>query len=310
MTFIDLFAGIGGFRLALERLGMKCVFSSEIDKYAQQTYEANFGEKPHGDITKIEAKDIPPFDIICAGFPCQPFSVAGKRKGIEDERGNLFDEIIRIIEYHKPKVIFLENVRGLVSSKVIYDYISKLHNQDYDTVWKVLKASDYGLPTLRPRVYIIAFNNDYFFNTEFQWPLPVPLKFTMSDVLKAKCDRDIGFTIRKGGSGGNINDRHNWQTYRIGSIGKGRQGERVYSPEGIGITLMANGGGKGGNSGLYEIEGEVRKLTVDEMKMMMGFPEGFKFPVSKTQAMKQIGNSVAIDVIEAIGKQIIKVIKK
>jgi DNA (cytosine-5)-methyltransferase 1 len=270
--FIDLFAGIGGFRLALESLGAQCVFSSEIDKFACETYKVNFGDQPYGDITKIDAHEVPDFDILCAGFPCQSFSQAGLRKGIDDPRGRLFKEVLKITIAKQPRIIFLENVQGLLSvcGGLIFKSVQKfLTDLGYTVDYKVLKACDYGLPTLRPRVYIIAFkdSDDY---QKFKWPQPIPLRFTMSDVLKSKCEKQVGFTIRTGGKGSDIDDRHNWQKYRMK-------------------------------------DGSIRTLIVDEMKMMMGFGEDFKFPVSKTQAMKQIGNSVAVDVIRLIGEQIMKV---
>ncbi len=274
MKFIDLFAGVGGFRLAFESLGAECVFSSEIDKFACETYKANFGEIPHGDITKIDAKDIPNFDILCAGFPCQPFSQAGKRKGFDDERGTLFDEIIRIVEYHEPKAILLENVKGLVNhdgGRTLILIVSKLLDAGYNVKYECLRACDYGLPTLRPRIYFVCFKDSLNLKN-FQWPEKIPLKFTMSDVLKEPCLRDIGLTIRKGGFRSGINDRHNFDSYRMK-------------------------------------DNSVRRLNLYGMKMMMGFPDDFKFPVSKTQAMKQIGNSVAVDVIRLIGEQMMKAMK-
>jgi DNA (cytosine-5)-methyltransferase 1 len=393
IKFIDLFSGIGGFRLAFESLGAKCVFSSDIDKFARQTYRDNFGEEPQGDITKINAEDIPDFDILCAGFPCQPFSQAGKRKGFDDHRGNLFDEIIRIIKEKKPRVILLENVKGLEGhdrGRTLDIIIDKLVAEGYSTSYKILKACDYGLPTLRPRIYIVAFLSVYDF-CKFDWPKPVPLRFTMSDVLKAPCEREVGLTLRKDGAGSSIDDRHNWQKYKIFTDVRGGANavhswdiiETTQRDKEICLAIMNNRrkskyGNKDGNplcfkdiqsilpnithveidslvrksiligkiidkvihydfvnskqlsgiNGTYrlfsyesqiystltasgmndkiEVGTEIRTLTVDEMKMMMGFHDDFKFPVSKTQAMKQIGNSVAVDVIKAIGTQIIK----
>lgn len=272
MTFIDLFAGIGGFRLALEQAGVTCVFSSEIDKHALQTYEANFGEKPYGDITTIDPHSIPDHDILCGGFPCQPFSQAGRGKGFEDARGTLIFSVAEILKAKQPKALLLENVRGLLSSNKGKDFeliLSLLDSVGYDVSWSLLKASDYGLPTLRPRVYLVGIRKDLG-NPIFSWPQPISLRFTMSDVLKARCDREIGYTIRKGGNGCKITDRHNWQMY--------------YTDKGV------------------------RKLTVPEMKMMMGFPDSFVFPVSDTQAMKQIGNSVAVDMVRLIAQQIITIL--
>jgi DNA (cytosine-5)-methyltransferase 1 len=168
---IDLFCGIGGFRLGLERLGIKTVFSSDIDKYAQDTYNANFGEVPSGDITVINAEDIPPFDILTAGFPCQPFSYAGRNEGFEDKtRGTLFFDICRIIEHHKPEMFLLENVKGLKSHNngtTLKIIIETLQNLGYKVKWQVLSSLQFGLPQARERWYCVGFKNP---NIDFVFP--------------------------------------------------------------------------------------------------------------------------------------------
>lgn len=265
--FIDLFAGIGGIRLGFEDVGGQCVFSSEWDKYAQKTYEANFGEIPHGDITKITPSEIPQFDILLAGFPCQPFSQAGLKKGFEDTRGTLFFDIAKIIDYHKPNVVFLENVKNLAGhdqGRTLKVIIQTLQDLDYKVFHKILNAKDFGLPQNRARIYIICFKE----NIDFEFPDPIPLKFTMTDVFNNKCNRDIGYTLRVGGKGSGINDRRNWDAYLV--------------------------------------DGKVRIITHEEGKRMMGFPDDFVFPVTKTQALKQLGNSVAVPVIKALAKKIIE----
>lgn len=278
-TFIDLFAGIGGFHIALSNVGMKCVYVSEKDKYARQTYENNFKSQhpdlfPHhfvGDITQVDAVDIPNFDILCAGFPCQPFSAAGKKKGFEDIRGTLFFDIARIIKEKQPKAFLLENVRGLLTHdngntfKVIEITLKEL---GYSVYYKVIKATDFNCPQHRPRIYIVGFKDT---KIQFEFPSPIPLTTTMSDIFGAKCSRSVGFTLRVGGKGSPIDDRRNWDGYIV--------------------------------------EGSVVRLTPEIAKLMQGFPKEFEFPVSKQQAMKQIGNSVAIPVIEAIATEIKKVLK-
>lgn len=182
-TFIDLFAGIGGFRLALESLGATCVFSSEIDKRAQETYLKNFGELPSGDITKVEAEDIPEHDILCAGFPCQAFSIAGARKGFQDARGTLFFEVLRIAQAKRPKVLFLENVRHLTThdnGRTMGIITDSLHELGYDVHAKVLSAKDYGVPQKRERIYIVCFRRDLEVDT-FSFPEPVPLTKCVED---------------------------------------------------------------------------------------------------------------------------------
>ena len=160
IKFIDLFAGIGGFRIALESLGAKCIFTSEWDKFASITYKNNFGEQPSGDITKIEANKIPAHDVLCGGFPCQAFSISGKQNGFSDTRGTLFFEIARIISYHKPKVLLLENVKNLAkhnNCKTINKILRVLDNLGYTSFFEVLNASYYGVPQARERLFIVSF---------------------------------------------------------------------------------------------------------------------------------------------------------
>lgn len=224
-TYIDLFAGIGGFHLAMDKLGGICVFASEIDSDARKTYEHNHKSiSPelfesgmfNSDIRSISPEMIPDFDVLCAGFPCQPFSQAGQKRGFNDthksERGNLFFNIVDIIEAKQPKAFFLENVRGLVNHdngntfKVIRDILE--NELGYSFYHQIVKASDYGLPQLRPRVFIIGFRDDTLL-ANFDFPPHVPLKYNMSDVWGGNCSREIGFTMRVGGRGSNINDRKN-----------------------------------------------------------------------------------------------------
>lgn len=279
---IDLFAGIGGFHLAFERVGAKCVFASEWDEAARKTYSENFKstnpslfEKNFiGDINSIKdiAKEIPDFDILTGGFPCQPFSNAGHRKGFSDTRGTLFFNIAEILRIKKPKAFFIENVRGLLNhdNGKTFSTIKKVIEDDlgYSFHYKIVRASDYGLPQLRPRLFMVGFKDK---SINFNFPDPVKLKKTMSDIWGGKCSREIGFTLRCGGRGSTIGDRRNWDSYLV--------------------------------------DGKVKKLSPNEGKLMQGFPKSFKFPVSETQAMKQLGNSVAVDAIQAVAKQIIKTLE-
>ncbi|WP_338768483.1 HpaII family restriction endonuclease [Bernardetia sp. ABR2-2B] len=282
--FIDLFAGIGGFHLAMHRLGGECVFASELDDFARLTYQENYQKiSPklfeddlfNKDIRTVSPKDLPDFDVLCAGFPCQPFSQAGYKRGFADnhnsERGNLFFNIAEILEAKKPKAFFLENVRGLVTHdkgktfKIIRNIIE--NELGYSFYYKVVHASDYGLPQLRPRVFIVGFRDESFMSS-FNFPSPIPLKFTMSDVWGGECSREIGFTIRVGGRGSAITDRRNWDNYLV--------------------------------------DGQTKRLSYIEAKKMQGFPDDFEFPVSKTQAIKQLGNSVAVDAVEAVAKSLLQ----
>ena len=282
LTFIDLFAGIGGFHLAFHRAGAEIVFASEWDYYSRKTYEENFKKiSPEifengcfaGDITKINKKEILDFDILTGGFPCQPFSNAGHRKGFEDTRGTLFFDIAEIIKKKKPKAFFLENVQGLYKHDdgKTFKKIKKVLEDElgYSMYHKIVKASDHGLPQLRPRLFMIGFLDK---DIDFIEPKTRKLKYTMSDVFEGDVPRDIGFTLRVGGRGSNINDRRNWDSYLV--------------------------------------NGEVKRLTSKEGKKMQGFPDTFTFPVSETQAMKQLGNSVAVQAIEDYAEAIIKALKK
>lgn len=282
-TFVDLFAGIGGFHLALHNLGGDCVFASEMDVYARKTYEHNFkkiapqlfeNKMFNDDVRNLTPSDIPDFDVLCAGFPCQPFSQAGYKRGFEDnhhsERGNLFFNIAEILQEKKPKAFFLENVRGLVNHdegntfKVIRNILE--NELAYSFYYKVVKACDYGLPQLRPRVFMIGFRDESFMRN-FNFPPKKALKYNMSDIWEGNCSREIGYTMRVGGRGSKIDDRRNWDAYLV--------------------------------------DGEVKQLGVKEGKKLQGFPDDFEFPVSNTQAIKQLGNSVAIDAVQEVAKQLL-----
>ncbi|UOH78695.1 HpaII family restriction endonuclease [Ornithobacterium rhinotracheale] len=282
-TFIDLFAGIGGFHLAMKNLGGQCVFASEIDVYARKTYEHNFKKHQpelfenglfNDDIRKINPHDLPDFDVLCAGFPCQPFSQAGYKRGFNDthqsERGNLFFNIVEILEAKRPKAFFLENVRGIVNhdnGKTFKTIREILENElGYSFYFQIIKASDFGLPQLRPRAFMIGFRDDGLLRN-FQYPQSIPLELTMSDIWGGACNRDIGYTLRVGGRGSKIDDRRNWDHYLV--------------------------------------DGQVRQIMPEQAKKMQGFPNNFEFPVPKSQAMKQLGNSVAVNAVQACGEKMI-----
>ena len=315
LKFIDLFAGIGGFYQAMSSYGAKCVFTSEWDKYAANTYETNYGIKPHGDITKINEIDIPEHDILCGGFPCQAFSVSGKQKGFEDSRGTLFFDIARIAKYHKPKLIFLENVRNFEKhdrGNTLKVVIRTLNELDYDVNYKVLNASDFGLPQNRKRIFLVCFRNDIV-TKKFKFPNPINKKTSLIDILENNADAKIvdrpdikikkNFSIEKN-LFGKIELPN--KPIQIGIVNKGGQGERIYHPLGHAITLSAHGGGVGSKTGLYLIDNKVRKLSTRECARIQGFKDDFKIISSQSQAHKQFGNSVAINVLKAILDKISK----
>ena len=316
LKFIDLFSGIGGFRLALEKYGMECVFSSEWDKDAQKTYEANFGNKPEGDITKIEESTIPEHNILCAGFPCQAFSISGKQRGFEDTSGTLFFDIARIARYRKPEILFLENVKNFArhdSGKTLKVVLDTLDDIGYLTFHKVLNASFYGVPTARKRIYIVAFRKDLGIkNFRFPSPKNVPVKLLNyllpeSEVPKELFIKRDDIKLRDIKINQLLDNSFPQKPIRVGTINKGGQGERIYSDLGHAITLSAYGGGAGSKTGAYLVNHKVRKLAPRECARVMGFPDDFKIPVSTTQAHKQFGNSVAVPVLESIFESIVRV---
>ena len=316
IRFIDLFAGIGGFHIAMEKYGARCVFASEIDKYAIQTYTYNHLNNNenimNGDITKIDAKDIPEHEIICAGFPCQPFSISGLQKGFEDSRGTLFFDVMRIVEYHKPMIVFLENVANLKKhneGNTINYMKNMLEESGYNVYIDVLNASDFGVPQARKRVYFVAFRKDLNINN-FNFPTGNEnLNIRLEDILENEVDEKYyivrdDITLKSKGDIDKLIERKSNEPIRIGTINKGGQGDRIYSTKGHAITLSANGGGAGAKTGAYLVNGRIRKLTPREGLRVQGFPEDFKFPVSNAQAYKQLGNSVAIPVLSSILEKI------
>lgn len=308
-TFIDLFAGIGGFRLALESLKGTCIFSSEWDRDSQTIYELNFGELPFGDITKIKETEIPTHDVLCAGFPCQSFSISGKRLGFNDTRGTLFFEIARVIKYHHPKIIFLENVKNFArhdNGKTLLVVLNTLKELGYKTFYKVLRSSDFGVPQARERIYILGFRNDLGIE-EFKFPSPKKSTRTVKNILEPEPAENQLYINRKDinlyGDENNVTDRR--RPLQIGKINKGGQGERIYSINSAGITLSAYGGGAASKTGAYLINGRIRKLTPRECARMQGFPETFILPINKNTAYKQFGNSVSVPVIKAIFENVL-----
>jgi DNA (cytosine-5)-methyltransferase 1 len=303
LKFIDLFAGIGGFHQAFKGLA-ECVFASEIDKFARQTYEANHDMVPHGDITKIEAKDIPAHDILCAGFPCQSFSIAGKRKGFEDTRGTMFFEIARIVEYHKPKVVFLENVKGLRNhekGKTLTTILSTLDDLGYENHWQILNAKDYGVPQNRERIFMVAIRKDI--KKEFSFPDKTPLTKTLSDILETKVDKDIAYTVRASGRSSGVGNKHNWDMYTLCDTRNGANTlhswdivETTEREKIICMTILKNRrkkryGNKDGNPiSFYELKEIIPDLEVSEIwplcdkNILRGLDEGIVLVNSKNSA--------------------------
>ena len=303
LTFIDLFSGIGGFHLALSSYGGTCVFASEINEAAANVYYNNFKIKPKGDIRKIKAKDVPNHDILCAGFPCQAFSISGNQNGFNDEDGRLFFEILRIAKYHKPKLILLENVKNLLShndGKTIAIIEDRLQKIGYTTYKEVLCSTNFSVPQAIKRIYIVAFINELNVN-DFLFPKGKGKLKSVAEILEYNVDTHYEVTVPYNVDINKYDNIEKSNTLlRIGSVGLGRQGERIYSIKGQGITLSSQGGGIGGKTGMYFVNNCVRKLTPRECARMMGFPEKFKVGQSDAECYKQFGNSVVVNVLQEI----------
>ena len=303
-TFIDLFAGIGGMRQAFERHGGKCVFSSEWDKFAQITYQTNFKEMPHGDITKISTRDIPAHDILLAGVPCQPFSHAGLKKGFDDTRGTLFFDVARIIKDKKPSLALLENVKGFKnhdSGRTFKTIVQVLDEIGYDVFAKVLNASDFGLPQNRERIYIVCVNRQKIKQRDFEFPKPIKKETRVGDILEPRTDKKYVLSNK-------LWNGHKRRLKEHRKRGNGF-GYSLFTPSSIRTSTISARYYKDGSEVLIATRGNPRKITPREAARLQGFPESFKIPVSDTQAYKQFGNSVAINVVAAIAKEMSKLLK-
>jgi DNA (cytosine-5)-methyltransferase 1 len=323
-TFIDLFAGIGGFRLALQGLGGKCIFTSEWDEQAQKTYQVNFGEIPFGDITKDETKNFIPdgFDVLCAGFPCQAFSIAGKRGGFEDTRGTLFFDVAEIIKRKQPKAIFLENVKGLRNhdgGKTLSTILNVLREDlgYFVPDPQVINAKDFGVPQNRERIFIVGFHKTTKV-VEFDYPKPFNKKVTFGEI-KEKNVPETKFYL-------STQYLKTLKDHKERHANKGNGfGYNIISDDGISNAVVCGGMGRERNlviddritdfnpttkiKGTVNREG-IRKMTPREWARLQGFPDNFIIPVADASAYKQFGNSVAVPAIKATANEIIKRILK
>lgn len=301
IKYIDLFCGIGGFRIAAEQIFEKynlkseCVFSCDIDKYAQESYYANYGEYPSGDITEIESEDIPDHDILFAGFPCQPFSIIGMGKGFEDTRGTLFFDIARIISSKRPRAFILENVKQLVGhqkGETFRKIIKTLQDLGYWVDYKVLNALDYGLPQKRERVFIVGFDQPAWFT----WPSKITKRLELTDILEKNIDPKhlVSERIRT-----KRHEVHKSQYYP--SIWHENKAGNVTSYP-YSCALRA-----GASYNYLLVNGE-RRLTPREMLRLQGFPDSFKIVVPDSQIRKQAGNSVPVNVVRAVVENLIPII--
>lgn len=302
ITFFDHFAGIGGFRLAAERIGWKCRGFCEIDKYARITHMTNFdvtGEYIVHDAKSIREGELPDFDVLFAGFPCQAFSLAGKREGFEDARGTLFFEIARIIRDKKPKAFLLENVKGLTyhdKGKTMRIILNTLEKLGYNVHYKVLNSKNFGVPQIRERIFFVGFRQKI--NIPFKFPKGIPLTKKLKDIME-----------------NNVPERYYLQKECVKKL----LAQKAVGNGSTDIVLLAHTKANikqrrqlrdeswtldtSGNKMGVVVGTRIRKLIPRECARLQGFPDSFKFPVSDTQAYKQIGNAVTVSVAEAIGRE-------
>lgn len=315
--FIDLFAGIGGIRLGFQQNGGVCVFSSEFDKHAQQTYKNNHGEVPFGDITKIPANEIPEHDVLLAGFPCQPFSHAGLKRGIDDTRGTLFHDIANILERKKPKFALLENVKGLISHdkghtlKVILKTLTNIGyscnipkeiiehgtTKEIQALAKkmVLKSIDFGIPQNRQRIYIVLWRNDEL--DHFEYPTPIQTEVTVGDKLESNPDPKLTISDKlwEGHQRRKVQNKLNGKGFGYGLVTE----DSPYTN-----TISARYYKDGSEVLIDQVGKNPRKISPREAARLQGFPDEFEPSASKVQAYKQFGNSVTVNVIDGLAKKI------
>lgn len=321
--FIDLFAGIGGFRIAMQNLGGKCIFTSEWDKEAQKTYKVNFGEVPFGDITKQQIKNYIPedFDVLCAGFPCQAFSIAGKRGGFDDTRGTLFFDVAEIIKKHKPKAIFLENVKGLRShdkGKTLETILNVLRNDlgYFVPDPQIVNAKNFGVPQNRERIYIVGFRQDLNISN-FEYPKPLDVNLTFENI-REKSVPPTKYYLSTQYLQTLVNHKKRHENKGNGF------GYAIIPDDGIANAIVVGGMGRERNlvidnriidfTPTTHIKGTVnkdgiRKMTPREWARLQGFPDDFLIPVSDASAYKQFGNSVAVPAIQATADKILEYLK-
>jgi len=321
VTFSDFFCGIGGFRIAFESVGAKCVFSADNDRYACETYLQNFNEYPLIDVTKLDEKLIPDFDIMCAGFPCQPFSIGGLRKGFHDTRGTLFFDIERIIRAKKPKSFILENVKGLTNHnegktlKVILNKLAKTINGvnndnrfddclNYHLFYKVVNSKKFGVPQNRERIYIIGFDH----KVNFSFPIlnkeqsinEIIDKSQLTNSISKIQEDNINHFLKQHKNYNTIKELDYLLAYEV------RKSRCSFRFDNLAPTLTAKMG-TGGNN-VPVIVKYMRRLTTSECLKIQGFPETYKIKTNNSQSYKQIGNSVSVPVITALAKEILKFI--
>ncbi|MDR1404927.1 MAG: DNA cytosine methyltransferase [Candidatus Methanoplasma sp.] len=267
-TFIDLFSGIGGFHHGLLQCGGRCVMASDIDPVTVESYTRNFGIVPRGDVCEIISEDIPDFDVLCGGFPCQPFSNIGQKGGLEDSRGTLIFQVARILRDKRPKAFILENVKGLMTinkGTIFSRMLEELTSSGYTVYHMILEAKDYGVPQIRKRLFIIGFRDDL--DVDFSFPEPTGCALKLSDILKGKTEREYGFTVRVGGRHSGIDNKFNWDCYTV--------------------------------------DGSIHYITPEECLQLQGFPSSHYLAGNSADKYRQIGNSVPTTIVRELGKALV-----
>lgn len=320
-TFIDLFAGIGGMRIAFQKLGGKCVFSSEWDKHSQQSYYENFGEMPFGDITKVNETEVPKHEVLVAGFPCQAFSIAGFKGGFKDTRGTLFFDVARILQEKHPDAVFLENVKGLYGHDKgrTLDVILRTLRDDlgyYVPDPQIMNARDFGVPQNRERIFIVGFRNKAAAD-RFSYPKPLGVHTTIADILEDE-EVSVKYYLSNQYLRTLVNHRARHEAKGHGF------GYEIIPNDGVANAIVVGGMGRERNlvidnrlsnfEPITHIKGTVnkkgiRKMTPREWARLQGFPDKFKIVVADSHAYKQFGNSVAVPAIQATGRNLLRALE-
>lgn len=311
IRYVDLFCGLGAFHEAFKRRGgFRCVFACDIDDRVRRIYERNHGIAPAGDITKVDPASLPDFDMVCAGFPCQSFSIAGLRKGFGDDRGNLFYDVLRFVDAKSPRVVVLENVKNLKGHDGGRTYATikrLLEERGYLFSSMVMDSAHYGSPQCRQRIFMVATKE-----VPFKFPERKSAQRSVSSIVdpseSSSWDASGYYLVSKTARSRPFRPRILFDVHSSATRKGGRQGERVYDPDGCGVTICASSGGPGAKTGLYRVGGSIRRLNPVECLRMFGFPESYDFlDATDQQSMFYLGNSIVVDVVDAMAPGLLEI---
>jgi DNA (cytosine-5)-methyltransferase 1 len=311
IRYVDLFCGLGAFHEAFKRSGrFECVFACDIDDRVRRIYEANHGLRPEGDITKVDPASLPDFDVVCAGFPCQSFSIAGLRKGFGDDRGNLFHDVLRFVDAKEPRLVILENVKNLKGHDGGRTYTTikgLLEERGYLFSSMVMDSAHYGSPQCRQRIFMVASRG-----VPFEFPARAGVQRSVSSIVDSSESSSWSqagyYLVSKESKSRPFKPRIIFDVHSAATRKGGRQGERVYDPEGCGVTICASSGGPGAKTGLYKVGESIRRLNPVECLRMFGFPESYDFlDATDQRRMFYLGNSIVVDVVRAMVPGVLKI---